>query len=1501
MRSLVTLLGLFAAVMARPASAARDLPTVDAFASSPVPKNAPTARERAKGVHVVHEEPRLGVPTFVWGVKPPDGQKRLRPASPEEAARAVIGEQAGLYRLSRTDAPHVPVSGVHRMREGGSIVTFAQEVDGIPVFRQSLKVLLDKEQQPIAMSGYLSPVASEPRMEKAAPRFVLAPPEAIALAWRDLHGEPLPAVSLKATGRAQGPYSRYALTPGPRLTVLAAPARVRQVFFPLPGTLVPAYYVELQTTPVTETEGDAYSYVISATDGQVLYRHNLTAHQSYTYRVWADAQSPHIPFDGPQGTTATPHPTGLPDGYQSPFVEPNLVTLRNVPFSRNDPWLPEGATQTVGNNVDAYTDFFAPNGFSAGDVRGALSAPGTFAHAYDVLLSPSVTDTQQMAAVTQMFFVTNFLHDWFYDSGFDEASGNAQWDNYGRGGLDGDRFRAEGQDFAGLSNANMSTPSDGDSPRMQMFQYETRGVRVLEIAPDHPLAGRWTVGGAAFGAQQYDITADVVVARDGVPGPMGTDDDACEPLANSFVMRGRIALVGMGGCAPTVKAAHAQAAGAVGVILTFEEIFPIIIGRDPSITIPVVSIHDGMSQQLMAQRPPSARLLREATDRDGTLDNTIVAHEWTHYLSNRLIGDANGLTNNQGRSMGEGWSDFVGLLMIVREGDDQRPSNANFNGVYARAAYANSGGNNQGYYWGNRRYPYSTNLMKNPLTLRHIQNGVRLPAGIPVASGANGASNAQVHSSGQVWATMLWECYAALLRDKQRLTFAQAQQRMRDYLVASLKLTPNAPTFLEARDALLAAAYANDPADFVLFAQAFAKRGAGSRAIAPPRDSPDHVGVVESFDIGKDVVLASVEVLEQPGTTASCDDDGVLDTGETVRVRVTLRNSGIGTLSQTSMTLSSGSPDVSFPEGTTVAFPIMEPLQLATLELPVRLNGPVSTRTIPLTISYGDAEQTVPGNQSRTLQLRVNTDELPGTSAIETAEATNHPWFYGVSGGIPLSWERQSAPDGLNGFFHGPNSDTYGDTSLVSPPLRVANTGAFRFTFQHRFSFETGGGLFYDGAVIELSEDDGLNWVDLGGALSLPYNAVIEPGGGNPLENQTVYGGLSPGHPAFISTSVDLGTAYAGKTVRIRFRVGTDASIGAPGWDVDDIQFEGLVDTPFTSLVDHRGLCIDRMPVADAGPAQTVNERRLVTLSGNGTDPEGAALTWTWTQAAGPAVTLSDVSAQSPTFRAPEVTEDTDLVFELRVSDGTNTSLPSRVTVRVRHISDGNRAPVAVTEAVAPVDEGARATLLGGGSDPDEDALLAFTWTQTGGPAVTLSGASSASPTFTAPPVDSNTELTFQLVVSDGELSSAPATVTVLVRNVSAPPVADAGEDERVRSGGTVTLSGAGSVDPDGTELTYAWTQVDGPSVELVVEGSRATFTAPEVSAKTVLTFRLQVTDIHGESGEDTVSITVAKEPGSGCGCSAGEEGSVPGAVIMLLAALGFALRRPRAMRVPMR
>jgi hypothetical protein len=190
--------------------------------------------------------------------------------------------------------------------------------------------------------------------------------------------------------------------------------------------------------------------------------------------------------------------------------------------------------------------------------------------------------------------------------------------------------------------------------------------------------------------------------------------------------------------------------------------------------------------------------------------------------------------------------------MFVKEEDRNVASNANFNGTYAMTPYPGGGPDfapdvlNNAYYYGIRRYPYSRDMSKNPLTFKHIADANPLPS--TPARGNGGASlNSEVHNAGEVWANMLWECYSSLLNDTGRLSFAQAQERMKRYLVASLKVTPLNPTFVEARDALLAVMQAQDATDADLCLTGFAKRGLGIGAVAPDSLSLDNAGVVESY------------------------------------------------------------------------------------------------------------------------------------------------------------------------------------------------------------------------------------------------------------------------------------------------------------------------------------------------------------------------------------------------------------------------------------------------------------------------------------------------------------------------------------------------------------------------------------------------------------------------------------------------------------------------------
>lgn len=1220
---------------------------------------SPSARASLEAGAVVSTEPRLGVPRFLWNaasstLTPP----RLLGKSPVAAAQDFLAARADLYRVDPELFHESRVDRLHQTGEGAVIVSLKHDEGGLPVFRDEVKVVMTPSFEVRAVSGYLTP------SRRVLAPFSLVDSTAALVAVADVTGVPTEASSLEPTASRVPGETHFRLPGQPRVV------RVRPTYFALPEGLEPAFYVEVRVDPVAQGDYRAFALVVSARDGRMLFRNSMVSDAASSFNVWAEDQAPFRPFDGPQGNATSPLASGAPGPFTPTFVPQKFIMLSAGAAVGSDPWLLAGATRTSGNNATTFLDVSRPLGFSGNDIVGTATAPNVFDRPYDVADDGDANPTQSQVAVTQLFFDVNFFHDWYYGSGFDEKAGNAQERNFGRGGKEGDAFYASAQSTAYTNNAFMDTPSDGDSPTLFSFLFVPRTGNTAWLDGADAGLGRTTfVGVAAFGPKNFNLSAPVTSVVESVDG--GVSRTGCEVPWTSNVA-GRIAVVDRGGCNFVDKVRNAQDAGAVGVVVgnVDNSAIPPLVGTAPDVTIPSLSVGVLYAQSVRnASDAGETSLTLQRTfvpKRDVALDNAVMAHEWGHYASNRLIGDGNGLDTTVGRSLGEGWADFHALLMAVRAEDATAPGGAAFSGTYAIGSYSAGAVHDNPYYYGVRRVPYSIDFTKNALTLKHLERGQPLPL-VPTSFGQNGSSNDETHSAGEVWATALWECYASLLRDAPRLTFDQAQSRMKGYLIAGYKATPLSPDYLEARDALLSVMAAADNEDFTRCSDAFARRGFGVGAKVPARGVVGNVGVVQSFANGGYATVVSANLSDTPG---SCDADDRLDRAETGTLTVVVRNTGSKPLTALKLSVQSMGPDVELSSmGSAVAnavevsVPPLQPFTTGQVTLSVRYAGKVPMAVATLTLSLRDDAGGLMGvptaDLTHVVRFTLNADERLGVRNTDDFETKLSSWTASASAGVvPKSTWHRAQIEPLDHRWLAAVGKAAGSTSLTSLPFKVSATEAFRIKLNHRFAFDAfGGGYFINGGVIELSTNDGASWEDIGTSL---YRGSIFTQGQNPLRGRRALVYQSQGYPNRVDSTLDLGKAFAGKAVRLRFVVGHESEGAAAGWEISSVALEGVDGSAFPGLVADPNACTNRVPKVTVPAPLNVVEGDTVTLSATATDEDGDDTVLTWTQVKGAPVTLTGA-----TFVAPAVTGREELRFSVVASDGLSTSVPVEWLVTV--------------------------------------------------------------------------------------------------------------------------------------------------------------------------------------------------------------------------------------------
>jgi len=272
-------------------------------------------------------------------------------------------------------------------------------------------------------------------------------------------------------------------------------------------------------------------------------------------------------------------------------------------------------------------------------------------------------------------------------------------------------------------------------------------------------------------------------------------------------------------------------------------------------------------------------------------------------------------------------------------------------------------------------------------------------------------------------------------------------------------------------------------------------------------------------------------------------------------------------------------------------------------------------------------------------------------------------------------------------------------------------------------------------------------------------------------------------------------------------------------------------------------------------PSQVVHAGDLVQLKAVVT---GAVSRYQWTQIEGVTVNLFAANSANASFTAPQVNAQTLLRFQVEVEDSNQALAHGIAAVTVLPQAADNQAPQVSAGANQNVIFGAHVTQIGNASDSDGQ-ITNYLWTQLSGPSVSLQNANSATLSFDAPADYAHragASMQFQLTVKDNNNASASDQVTITMAANQAPLV-NAGPDQSVTALSSVTLNGTVS-DIDTAIRSVTWSQLSGIAVTLTQNQQQASFTAPNVSQASVLTFRLlAVDDLDGNSVSDTVVITV--------------------------------------------
>ncbi len=528
-------------------------------------------------------------------------------------------------------------------------------------------------------------------------------------------------------------------------------------------------------------------------------------------------------------------------------------------------------------------------------------------------------------------------------------------------------------------------------------------------------------------------------------------------------------------------------------------------------------------------------------DRDGTTDIDIIIHELTHGTSNRLHGNATGLGSQMSGGMGEGWGDWYAHVMTAEPSDP-------INGIYTTGGYVllnTFGLGATNYYYGIRRFPKAVyaftggpgNRPHNPLTFADLNAGCVITDG--AYGPAGGGACDQVHNAGEVWSSLLWEVRSQLVT---RLGFQTGTQTALQIVTDGMKLAPLNPTFVQERDAIIAATRANansanNAADVADVWEGFRIRGMGFGASV---EGTSPAQVTEAFDSPNAILAAGFSVSDSLG-----DGDGFPEPGEQLILTIPVVNNTGTAITGVNVNVN-GLGSASYgdiADGATVSrqiqflVPINTPCG-SSIQLNLNITGSAGPRTEQRTIIIGQPNPPVVENFDGVA--------VPALPAGWTTAQTGP--------GLAFVTKTGAADSAPNSAFT-PNRGLAGNNSgatLDSTGYAINSTAAV-VSFRNNFNTEAG----WDGGVLELSIGGGAfqdivtaggNFIEGGYTGTLGANS-------NPLDGRPAWTGSSGG---YITTRAQLPASANGQTVKFRWRFGEDTNTVAPsgiaGWNVDNVE-----------------------------------------------------------------------------------------------------------------------------------------------------------------------------------------------------------------------------------------------------------------------------------------------------------------------------------------------------------